>query len=254
MPQSIADITSLMGRKAKQLERPNRIFELRDALGMSQEKLAEAANTTSSQIAKLEKGDRRLTVEWMYRLAGPLRVAPSDLLPLEELSEIASLNATITAHAPKSEVEPAEVDIPAPSDFQRNMPVMGTAGGAIIRQIEGFRMEHEVVDYVRRPPALAKKMNAYAVFITGESMAPMHNPGDLRFVDPEQRPQIGDSVIVQTRHHDGDPGQGYIKILKRRTPSAIVLQQINPAATIEIPVQFVISVHRVLTMNDLFGI
>lgn len=246
-----------MGRKAKQLERPNRIFELRTALGMSQEALAEAANTTSSQIAKLEKGDRRLTVEWMYRLAPPLNVAPSDLLPPEpERAPVEDLVLTLDdgSHLAKAEVEPADIEIPALSDFQRNLPVLGTAGGATIRQVDGFRMEHEVVDYVRRPPALAKRMNAYAIFVMGDSMSPVHNPGDLRFIDPEQRPAIGDSVIVQTKHHDSDPGQAYIKILKRRTPNVIVLQQFNPSAILEIPAQYVVSIHRVMTMNDLFGI
>ena len=246
-----------MGRKAKQLERPNRIFELRDRLGMSQEALAEAANTTSSQISKLEKGERRLTVEWMYRLAPALNVAPSDLmLPGEEEPPPPDpiLSVVEAATMPASTIEPADIEIPATSSFVRNLPVLGTAGGAVIRKVDGFRMEHEVVDYVRRPPALAKQMSAYAIFVVGESMVPLHSPGDLRFVDPEQRPSIGDSVIVQTKHFDGDPGQGYIKILKRRTPSAIVLQQLNPSAILEIPMQYVVSVHRVLTMNDLFGV
>lgn len=213
----------------------------------------------------------RLTSDWMFRLAPVLGVEPTDLLPgstnppgrlgplktddlpsgfdIEPIAE-----ERIEPLAPKGTVEPADIEIPATSRFSRNLPVLGTASGSIIRQVDGFRMEHEVVDYVRRPPALAKQMNAYAIFVVGESMSPMHNPGELRFVDPEQRPSIGDSVIVQTKHYDGDPGQGYIKILKRRTPSAIVLQQLNPQAVLEIPAQFIVSVHKVLTMNDLFGI
>ena len=106
-----------MGRKAKQLERPNRIFELRDRLGMSQEALAEAANTTSSQISKLEKGERRLTVEWMYRLAPALNVAPSDLmLPGEEEPPPPDpiLSVVEAATMPASTIEPADIEIPLP--------------------------------------------------------------------------------------------------------------------------------------------
>lgn len=213
----------------------------------------------------------RLTSDWMFRLAPVLGVEPTELLPGSTsqpgrfgplkpddlptgFDSVPSVDEVTSVSLPKGTVEPADVEIPATSRFSRNLPVLGTASGSIIRQVDGFRMEHEVVDYVRRPPALAKQMNAYAIFVVGESMSPMHNPGELRFVDPEQRPSIGDSVIVQTRHFDGDPGQGYIKILKRRTPTAIVLQQLNPLAILEIPMQFVVSVHKVLTMNDLFGI
>ncbi|MFG1256334.1 helix-turn-helix domain-containing protein [Xanthobacter flavus] len=245
-----------MSRTPKATELPNRIQELRLASGMSLEDVAEAVGSTSSTVSKLERGRLRLTSDWMFRLAPALGVAPSDLLPQahQEVAAERSISLDVPALMPKATIEPADVEIPATSRFSRDLPVLGTAGGAVIRQVDGFRMEHEVVDYVRRPPALAKQLNAYAIFVVGESMAPMHNPGDLRFVDPEQRPSIGDSVIVQTKHFDTDPGQGYIKILKRRTPTYIVLQQLNPAATLEIPAQYVVSVHKVLTMNDLFGV
>ncbi|NMN56890.1 phage repressor protein C with HTH and peptisase S24 domain [Xanthobacter sp. SG618] len=223
---------------------------------MSLEDVAEAVGSTSSTISKLERGRLRLTSDWMFRLAPVLGAAPSELLPQAQNEVVTEQLIALDASSllPKATVEPADVEIPATSRFSRDLPVLGTAGGAVIRQVDGFRMEHEVVDYVRRPPALAKQMNAYAIFVVGESMAPMHNPGDLRFVDPEQRPSIGDSVVVQTKHYNGDPGQGYIKLLKRRTPTNIVLQQLNPAAILEIPTQYVVSVHKVLTMNDLFGV
>lgn len=63
------------------MEWPNRIREVREARGLSLEKLAKAVNTTKAQISRLEHGDRRLTVEWMLRLAKPLGVEPSALLP-----------------------------------------------------------------------------------------------------------------------------------------------------------------------------
>lgn len=59
----------------------NRIQEWRNKRGMSQIALAEAAGTTAPQINKLENGERKLTQEWLERLAPPLEVLPSDLLP-----------------------------------------------------------------------------------------------------------------------------------------------------------------------------
>lgn len=58
----------------------NRIRELREARGLTQEQIAEAADTTFQQISRLEKGKRRLTDDWMRRLAPVLGVAPGALL------------------------------------------------------------------------------------------------------------------------------------------------------------------------------
>ena len=59
----------------------NRIGHLRNERGWSLADLAKAAGTTKSQIQKLERGDRRLTLDWMERLARGLNVPISDLLP-----------------------------------------------------------------------------------------------------------------------------------------------------------------------------
>lgn len=58
----------------------NRIKEIRDALGVSQNELARRLNTSHRQIAYLETGERRLTLGWMGRIASALGVAPQDLI------------------------------------------------------------------------------------------------------------------------------------------------------------------------------
>lgn len=64
----------------------NRISVLRHERGLSLAALAKAAGTTKAQIQKLERGDRRLSLEWMERLASALQVKPSDLLPESAVS------------------------------------------------------------------------------------------------------------------------------------------------------------------------
>lgn len=59
----------------------NRIKELRLRRDLSQLQLGELANTSAQQIGKLEKGDRRLSQDWMTRIATALAVAPTELLP-----------------------------------------------------------------------------------------------------------------------------------------------------------------------------
>lgn len=63
----------------------SRITGLRHAKGWSMADLARAAGTTKGQIQKLERGDRRLTFDWMAKLAGAMGVKMSALLPPEEV-------------------------------------------------------------------------------------------------------------------------------------------------------------------------
>lgn len=60
---------------------PNRIRELREALGMSQAELARRANTHPTTLNKVENGSRGLDQAWLRRLAPHLSCAPADLLP-----------------------------------------------------------------------------------------------------------------------------------------------------------------------------
>ena len=58
----------------------NRIGILRVEKGLSLTDLARLAGTTKAQIQKLERGERRLSLQWMSRLARALDVKMSDLL------------------------------------------------------------------------------------------------------------------------------------------------------------------------------
>ena len=59
---------------------PNRIRELRLARGLTLEELADAAGTSVQQISRLELGYRRLTDDWMRRLAPVLSCRPAELM------------------------------------------------------------------------------------------------------------------------------------------------------------------------------
>lgn len=82
----------------------NRIKELREEIGLTQDQVAAAAGTTFQQIARLETGQRRLTDDWMRRIAPVLGVAPSALLSDE------SPNVVQIAQEPKKvRLRPDEV-------------------------------------------------------------------------------------------------------------------------------------------------
>lgn len=77
----------------------NRIREIREAGRLSVDDLAERVDTSGTQIRRLESGERRLTVEWMTRLAIAMECSPADFL--------------VNGHAPdiESDVEPIEISI-----------------------------------------------------------------------------------------------------------------------------------------------
>lgn len=61
-------------------------------------------------------------------------------------------------------------------------------------------------------------------------------------------------MVVTAKYSDDGPYESFIKHLVRRTGERLIVQQLNPPATIEFDMRFVASVHKVMTMNDLFGV
>lgn len=216
----------------------------------------------SSQAAALRVSDNRDLVRNVLRQgddANPRAdtlalVARALELPVEQLVQAAA-PLTTSAKAPRHEFVVAPHALPPVSSMPKDVPVWGTAMGSLVDGVEGVHMfSGEPVDYVRRPPALMNARDAYAFYVSGDSMDPVHPHGALRFAQPYKPVNPGDTVVVLTRNWDDDPGQGYIKILRRRTGEFLILEQLNPRATIQIPVRHVVSVHKVPDLNDLFGV
>ena len=63
---------------------PNRIRELREAVGISQAELSRRINVTPPALQKVEIGTRKLDQQWMRRIARALGCAPAELLPVED--------------------------------------------------------------------------------------------------------------------------------------------------------------------------
>ena len=69
-----------------------------------------------------------------------------------------------------------------------------------------------------------KDENAYALEISGDSMAPLYRDGDRIVVAPDAPPRKGDRVVVKTRG-----GEVMAKELGRVTANTIELISLNPA-------------------------
>lgn len=152
---------------------------------------------------------------------------------------------------PTPNTRPADVDYPYRSTLIKDIEVRGTIAGSMAG---AFQFEGGVVDYVARPPGLANAKGVYALYVEGTSMVPEHKPGELRFISAFKHPNVGDTVAITARYTPNGPYESFIKTLVRRSASKIIVAQLNPEAQIEFNPQFVVSMHKVLTMNELFGI
>jgi len=162
------------------------------------------------------------------------------------------LRGETSAGGGRSEVRPASVTLPPTATMPSDVPVLGTAAGSHARG--AFQISTDPVDWVRRPPALVGAKNAYALYVEGSSMIPEHNPGDLRFVHPGRPARAGDSVVVQLMVNPDDGQEATIGRLLRRTPTHLVIGKLNPEATVELKLSTVVAVHKVMTLNELFGV
>lgn len=245
------------------------IREWREYLGKPFEGVVAAAGKEQSSVYRYESGSVNPPPDVLGRVADYLGISIGDLYALppgfndqKKRKPAASMadpgrGAADLAPPPldlgfalpsNNEVRPASVPLPDRQSMPRNLPVLGTAQGGT----EGAFQIEGIVDYVRRPPGLERAARAYAFYVENVSMVPQHNPGELRFVHPDRKAGIGDTVVIQIRNGPEEPIQSFIKILKKRDQRRLIVEQLNPPKVLEFPIDRVVSVHKVLTLNDLF--
>lgn len=141
-----------------------------------------------------------------------------------------------------------------PGSMARDIPVRGMAVGG---EDGDFSFNGSDIDFVRRPPGLLGKAGIYALRVEGESMWPAHRHGALVYVDPQRRPGVGEDAVIQLFHPDptlGEAGPGFLKRVKRVTPTAITVEQFNPGRDLIFERQNVEHFHRVIPWEEVLGI
>lgn len=95
---------------------PNRLRELRQHSGLSQQGVAAAAGISIAYYGALERGDKRINTDTANRLAGPLRCTIGDLL---SGAQGVSVPLLIAVAAAESEGYPAHFNLPEPHERLR---------------------------------------------------------------------------------------------------------------------------------------
>jgi phage repressor protein C with HTH and peptisase S24 domain len=218
----------------------DRIKQRLAALGLSMRDASIKATGSAETIRAIVNGkSQNPRVDTLAKIAETLQTTPE------------WLTGRIESPVPP-QVSPAPVSLPHRQSMPADVPVLGTAAGSLIGG--AFQIEGGVIDYVRRPPALSGARDVYALYVEGTSMEPLFRPGGLIFVHPHKPPRIGDSVVVQMRNGEHDAVQASIGFLRGRTALHVVLGKLNPVAEVSLNRSNVVAVHRVLDMNELFGV
>jgi phage repressor protein C with HTH and peptisase S24 domain len=182
----------------------------RKTKGLSQTELAAAARVSQQLIASIETGVTR-TTKFLLRLAAALDVPPGQLDP--EWANVAPLEESAPSGGVPGSGSPTS---------QRDLPIHSSAedgAGFII-------VTSDAVDWLPRPPPVAQVRKAYGLYITGDSMVPELEPGDIALVNPNL-PVIPDTTCIFYGARE-DEVRATIKRLRRKTGNAWYLRQWNP--------------------------
>lgn len=227
----------------------SRIREIRKARGMTLKQLADQIGVTEVSASRYEKEDQRLTLPLLHKIAAALDCTPADLMGEAGGDSGPAPKPPVPTH----DVDLASIrDLPGVTTMARDLPVQGTAAGG---DNGDFELNGQTVDYVRRPPALAGLANAFAIYLVGDSMEPRFEAGNLLFVHPGRPVSPGCDVLIELHAEHGETGHCMVKTLVRQTAGKYILKQYNPPrADIEVPVDRVRHIYRVLRNEELLGV
>jgi phage repressor protein C with HTH and peptisase S24 domain len=200
------------------------------ALGLTERQASLKAGVSDSFLRNIRKGKSQSPqADNMTALAALLGTSVEWILHGTGDAEAAAQLAPSAARS----VAAAE---PRPRD-RRRIPLFGVVQGASWSPDgPGVAFERRPLDWFDAPPALEYVDDAFALRVKGDSMAPLHPHGALRFIHPQRDIRVGDAVVVVTQNRPGGPLQATIKTLVKYIDNeGLRVSQLNPPATIDIP-------------------
>ena len=217
--------------KAK--DKPNYLAAHREAAGIADHELARLVGTSQPQINRLENGERRLTVEWLNKIAGALNKQPEDLLKPPNETENKNVNAVSQKEPPKvATTNSLPLELPPNAGLsnepvqrtRRRIDILGRAAGGK----EGkFILNGEKQGYIFAPPSVEAASNPYALYVIGTSMEPRYEDGEMVVANPDVPYGKGSYVVVQLFTDEEGVFECYVKRFVS-FGKELVLEQLNP--------------------------
>jgi len=234
----------------------------REAKGLKKVDVARRLEISPSAISQWESGATTPSFDNLMRVSEFLDVKIN--LPLLDVDPSTAFDAVGPVAKPRENVrfskKPSEPTVrtafaaPEFSSLQglaRDVPVRGIAVGG---EDADFQMNGQENDWAVRPPALAGVRGLFALVVSNDSMYPAWRPNATFYINPNRAPQIGDDVVVEMLPDEsGEPGKAFLKRLKARTPTKIIVEQFNPPMDLEFD-RDTVRLHRVVPWEEALGI
>jgi phage repressor protein C with HTH and peptisase S24 domain len=213
------------------------------------------ARVSTSYFQDLKKG-KTPSVDRLARILGVVGVTMTEFQDLLAERDGATTIGRISSPAAKLAGTP---------DADRyDVPHYGTAQAADFEFTEEgephFAEQMDVyldepADMRFRPPGLRDSPNSYSLTVRGVSMYEKFDDGDPIYINPDQRPVLGDIVVVQLIRRDSE-GEGRVasvllKKLVKRGAEFIELEQFNPRMRFRVPMRDVHTIHRWVPWGEL---
>lgn len=222
-----------------------RVVYRRRLLGLSQKELGEKVGVSQQAIEKIEKDTTKRPRKFV-ELSDALGLEPYELL---NGTTPERLRTTFTDSTPPPVHDHAASSAPTPDpqptvafSDKRDLPVMGRAQGGPDGNII---INDDPIDWTLRPPRLSGVQEAFAIYVTGDSMSPKYEDGDLLYVHPNLPIKKGRYVVIETRDL-----RGLIKQFQKWEGDELVISQYNPAKEIRINKQEIKRVMLVIGSMD----
>jgi len=136
-----------------------------------------------------------------------------------------------------------------PGVYKPPPEILGSRNLPVYAAVEGGRGEILVstdpIEFVPRPWYLGEVKDGYAVVVTGESMVPVYDPGDMVIVNPKLPYLRGKDHIFVAASDDGTY-RATVKRLIRATETDWIVEQFNPVGELKLPRSLWIEARRIV--------
>lgn len=206
----------------------------RKRLGLSQAALGREIGVRQNTIQAIEKGETKRT-RYLVQLADVFGVEPAELDPTVKSSE--KNRPSAASDKVMSQLQRTTGITSGIRDFPIQTSAEGGRGALIVTT--------EPVEYLVRPDPLANVKDSYGIIVSGDSMVPAFEAGDVALVHPHLPPLPETDIILYKEEADGQV-EATIKRLVKVTSTAWVLRQHNPKKEFLLPRSEWVRCHRVI--------
>ena len=222
----------------KTMELNERILEARKKANLTQQRLASLTGVTKAAVSAWEAGKAIPRQGAIEAISKATQVSVEWLLVGEKAKGEEGVSFT-----PNGLVI-ADIDFSA----KKTIPIYGQAVAGVNGEFafNGIKLFEMLC-----PPQLLLSPDAYGVQVSGDSMYPRYEDGEIVYVDPSRRVKKGDYVVAQVMLDEGSSlPQAFIKKFVRHNEVELVLEQFNPEKSLVFPHERVVSVHYIALAGD----